>query len=242
MADAPRESPSPRDAELRLDRARSVLAVAGGLAHELANLLAGISMALDGLAKSAASDADRRLLGALEESTRRATQALRQMLRLARAKEGEPILYQLQHLLGDLQRLAATAFPETPLALFYPPDLWPLAGDPLDAHQLLLGLVIDLADRSGGAGELRIEARNRSYEGAHGPAVEVEATVSGSPAGGLGAGEPSPATRALAERLRGRVEPLPAGGWRLLLPAVAESEPAAIAALLARLREEMGAA
>ncbi len=168
-----------RDPEPRLDRARSVLALAGGLAHELGNLLAANLMILDLLAAGSPGEAGGRALAELSASTREAVHAVRQLLRLARAAEGELVVFQLQHLFSDLRKLAAFVFPRTPIAIDYPADLWPLAGDPLAVYQLLLGLLQTArAGAADPAGEVRIAARNLP---AAAPQVEIEVTAAGAP-------------------------------------------------------------
>jgi two-component system cell cycle sensor histidine kinase/response regulator CckA len=234
-------------ADLRLDRARAVLALAGGLAHELGNLLAANLTALDLLAANATGEADRRLLAALEESTRQGVHAVRQLLRLARATDGEAAGCELPYLLADLQKLLAFAAPAAVVETAYPPDLWPLAADPLPVYQLLLALAA--ARRA--AGEVRIGARNLPSDaavamglaagaaGAHAGYVAIEVYAA---AGAAGAPEiereVEPEVERLVRHLGGRAEALPEGGVRIVLAAAPPPARASLADTVAELRRE----
>ncbi len=153
------------DRRLRLGRLESLAAVAGGVTHELSNLAASTMMSVQLLAPCCRDDADRAVLASLEQLGSRIQHAGRQLHWLARGVAGEPMLFQPQYLLADLQKLAAVAFPP-PIAVFtrYPPDLRPLAGEPLLVFQLLLALALEARDHLPDGGSLVLAARNETVE------------------------------------------------------------------------------
>jgi CheY-like chemotaxis protein len=132
-----------RDEELvRAHRVESLSALAGGIAHDLNNVLASGLMAVDLLAGSSPAPPAARLLAALEESFRRATGLVRQLLWFARGAESGDTLFEPRHLIGDLQKVMAALLPPgSELETAYPPDLRFLAADPLQVYELLFGLL-----------------------------------------------------------------------------------------------------
>ncbi len=147
---------------LRLGRLEAYAALAGGVTHEMSNLAASVTMAVQLLEPACAEAADREILASLDELARRIQHAGRQLHWLARGVTGEATLFQPQYLLADLQKLARVAFP-LPITVVtrYPPDLWPLAGDPLIVLQLLLAMLLEAREHLPAAGgTLALVARN----------------------------------------------------------------------------------
>jgi signal transduction histidine kinase len=162
------------DRRLRLGRLESLAALAGGVTHELSNLAASTMMSVQLLAPCCRDDADRSVLASLEQLGGRIQHAGRQLHWLARGVAGEPMLFQPQYLLADLQKLAAVAFPPS-IAVFtrYPPDLRPLAGEPLLVFQLLLALALEARDHLPDGGSLVLAARNETVEASVATAAPV---------------------------------------------------------------------
>jgi hypothetical protein len=149
----------------RLDRLDSLAALAGGIAHEMSNLAASVSMSAQLLEPCCSQQADRLVLDSLEALARRLQHAGRQLHWLARGVEGEPTVFQPQYLLADVQKLARVAFPASITVITrYPPDLWPLAGDPLVVFQLTLSLCLEARAHLRDAGTLVLAARNQEME------------------------------------------------------------------------------
>jgi hypothetical protein len=146
---------------LRLGRLESLAALAGGISHELSNLAASVLMSAQVLDGSCHDEASRQVLASLDELARRLQHAGRQLHWLARGVAGEPTVFQPQYLLADIQKLARVAFPPSVTVITrYPPDLWPLAGEPLLVFQLLLALCLEARDHLPAGGTLVLEARN----------------------------------------------------------------------------------
>lgn len=153
------------DRRLRLDRLESLAALAGGITHEMGNLAASVTLSAQLLETCCSEPADRQVLASLDELARRLLHAGRQLHWLARGVAGEPTVFQPQYLLSDLQKLARVAFPASITVITrYPADLWPLAGDPLVAYQLLLALCREARDHLPAGGTLLLAARNEERD------------------------------------------------------------------------------
>jgi len=157
-----RRAKSPTDSRrLRLGRLESLAALAGGISHELSNLAASVLMSAQVFEGSCQDESSRQVLASLDELARRLEHAGRQLHWLARGVAGEPTIFQPQYLLADVQKLARVAFPPSVTVITrYPPDLWPLAGEPLLVFQLLLALYLEARDHLPDGGTLVLEARN----------------------------------------------------------------------------------
>jgi hypothetical protein len=146
---------------MRLGRLESLAALAGGISHEMSNLAASVLMSAQLLEGCCNDEAARQVLASLDELARRLQHAGRQLHWLARGVAGEPTVFQPQYLLADLQKLARVAFPPSITVITrYPPDLWPLAGEPLLVFQLLLALCLEARDHLSAGGTLILAARN----------------------------------------------------------------------------------
>jgi hypothetical protein len=234
---------------LRLGRLESLAALAGGITHELSNLAASVVMSVQLLEPCLETPADRQVLTSLDELARQLQHAGRQLQWLARGVSGEAIVFQAQYLLSDLQKLSRAAFPSSvEVVTRYPPDLWPLSGDPLVVYQLLLSLCLEAREHLVEGGTLLVAARNQVVDGisipsragaAPGRYVLLEALAEDDPFAGRRAvvrGAPAGRRRrAAAGRARraaraagGFTAPLPPGaqgrGRRAYLPA-APDEP-----------------
>ncbi len=150
---------------LRLGRLESLAALAGGITHELNNLAASATMSAQLLERYCSDAGSREVLASLDDLARRLQHAGRQLHWLARGVAGEPTVFQPQYLLADLQKLVRVAFPPSITVITrYPPDLWPLAGEPLLVFQLLLSLCLEARDHLPAGGTLALAARNEEIE------------------------------------------------------------------------------
>jgi CheY-like chemotaxis protein len=213
--------------------ADALSALAGGLAHDLANVLSAVRMMVSLLEDSVAREREHSVLAAVDESAKRGVALLRQLVWLARGVEEEATLFQPKHLLSDLQRAARTLFPASvELACEFPPDLHLLRGNPLRVYRLLLDLCLAARQLLAAGGEITLAARNDELDSiaaarrrglTAGPHVVLEVAVS---AGGAA----FPATAAVAVEASGgdcEVVPRPGGGqaFRVYLPAASDPSP-----------------
>jgi len=151
---------------LRAQRMESIGTLAGGIAHDLNNVLAPILMAIEILKRNVTDERSRRLFGTLETSAQRGADMVKQILTFARGVEGERMLLQPRHLLKDVEKIAAETFPKTiRLRTDAPSDLWSVSGDATQLHQVLLNLCVNARDAMPHGGVLSLGAGNVDLDG-----------------------------------------------------------------------------
>jgi len=146
---------------LRAQRMESIGTLAGGIAHDLNNILAPILMAID-ILKATSADADALdILETIEVSAKRGADIVRQVLSFARGIEGERIEIQTRNLLKDLEAIIKDTFPKHIRLQFSVPDnAWTILGDPTQVHQILLNLCVNARDAMENGGSLIVAVKN----------------------------------------------------------------------------------
>jgi PAS domain S-box-containing protein len=150
---------------LRTQRMESIGTLAGGIAHDLNNVLSPIMMSVEVLKTKVEDEQARRMLSILETSARRGADMVKQVLTFARGVEGERVLMQPRHLLKDVAKIIGDTFPKTIEFKSEIPDmLWPLLGDATQLHQVLVNLAVNARDAMPEGGTLTISAENYILE------------------------------------------------------------------------------
>jgi PAS domain S-box-containing protein len=147
---------------LRAQRMESIGTLAGGIAHDLNNVLAPIMMSIDLLKLLAADDPKQmKLLDTIQSSTYRGADLVRQVLTFARGLDGQRVAVNLRHLFRDLERIITETFPKKIRILNDAHnDVWPVLGDATQIHQVLLNLALNARDAMRDSGTLAISATN----------------------------------------------------------------------------------
>ena len=141
-------------------RLESIGTLAGGIAHDLNNVLAPVLMSVDLLFDVVRDERGRRLLASIERSTRRGMDLVRQVLWFARGVEGERRTFAPERLLGEVVKIVRESFPKhVDVIAGRFDDLPPIAGDPTQLYQVLMNLAVNARDAMPGGGTLRIEGR-----------------------------------------------------------------------------------
>jgi PAS domain S-box-containing protein len=163
---------------LRSQRLETIGALAGGIAHDLNNVLGPVLMVADMLCDEATNDSDRRMLETVKTSALRGAAMVKQILSFAQGASGEPMVLQLRHLIKDMLKLMGDTFPRSiRLEQELAADLLPVLGDPTQLHQVLLNLCVNARDAMPEGGRLAITARN--LDTPTGPHVLLEVTDTG---------------------------------------------------------------
>ncbi|MEW6306715.1 MAG: response regulator [Verrucomicrobiota bacterium] len=150
---------------LRTQRMESVGILAGGIAHDLNNILSPIIMASQMLKYLPLSEEGRSLAGTIETSAQRGADVVKQVLTFARGIEGDRILLQPVHLLKEMAQIAGETFPRSiNIQLHTPAGLWPVIGDPTQLHQVVLNLCVNARDAMPDGGVLTLGAANVSID------------------------------------------------------------------------------
>src|SRR5471030_508518 len=97
---------------MRAQRMESIGTLAGGIAHDLNNILAPIMMSIDILKTMAYDPQAKKILETIEISAKRGADIVRQVLSFARGLEGQRIEVQPKHLLKDLESIIKDTFPK----------------------------------------------------------------------------------------------------------------------------------
>jgi PAS domain S-box-containing protein len=146
---------------LRAQRMQSIGLLAGGVAHDLNNVLAPVLMALPLLRNQLEPDQREHILQTLEKSVQRGANIVQQVLTYARGVEVQRALVQLRHLIREVAKIAEETFPrDIQIRCNAPVSLWPFQGDPTQIHQVLLNLAVNARDAMPQGGELIFTARN----------------------------------------------------------------------------------
>ncbi len=160
---------------LRAQRMESIGTLAGGIAHDLNNVLAPIMMSIDLLRLGEMNPQRQAVLTSIEGSARRGADMVKQVLSFARGVTGQRIEVQVGELLSEIKKIIRDTFPknigsrsETPA------DLWVLQGDPTQLHQVLLNLCVNARDAMQEGGTLSLIARNLLLD-EHSAEVTLEA-------------------------------------------------------------------
>lgn len=146
---------------LRAQRMESIGTLAGGIAHDLNNILAPILMAIDLLKLTATDPQAKDLLQTIGVSAKRGADIVRQVLSFARGVEGDRIEVQPQHLIADLENIIKDTFPKNIRLQFSLPEKpWMILGDPTQIHQILLNLCVNARDAMPHGGTLTVNLEN----------------------------------------------------------------------------------
>jgi len=162
---------------LRAQRMESIGTMAGGIAHNLNNVLAPIVMSVDLLADSEKDPERRQILGLIEKSARRGAEMIRQVLSFSRGAEGRRSRVDVRELIQDLAAIARETFPKNiQVELRVGDGLWDVEGDATQIHQVLLNLCVNSRDAMPGGGVISIKAENFEVD-AHYAAMNLGARV-----------------------------------------------------------------
>jgi PAS domain S-box-containing protein len=178
-----------REQFLRAQRMEAIGTLAGGIAHDLNNILAPVLMVPGLLKDSAKTEEERRLLDLVEKGARRGSNIIRQLLTFSRGAGGERIPVQLRHLCKEMADLMRETFPrDISIETGGGRDLWPVRGDPTQLHQVIMNLCVNARDAMPNGGRLTLALANTRLDQAAvaghpavapGPFVEIKVSDTG---------------------------------------------------------------
>jgi len=145
----------------RAQRMESIGTLAGGIAHDLNNILSPIIIAVDMLSLNGPDKETARWLGMIKESATRGADLVSQVLTFARGMGGERITVQLKHIVKDLVTVLKQTLPKSiSVKQDIKPDLWTVLGDPTQLHQVLMNISVNARDAMESGGMLAFTAQN----------------------------------------------------------------------------------
>ena len=149
---------------LRTQRLESLGTLAGGIAHDLNNMLTPIMMSIELLRVKVTDPTCQLMLSTLQASTERGADLVRQILAFARGSPGQRQLLQLPPLINELCKLLRQTLPKSiTVATAVPDKLWIVEGDATQIHQVLMNLSVNARDAMPSGGRLTITAQNFSF-------------------------------------------------------------------------------
>ncbi len=175
---------------LRAQRMESIGTLAGGIAHDLNNILAPIVVSIDILKRTVVDTLGKKTLTAIESSARRGADMVKQVLTFARGIQGERVTMRMEHVIAEVVRLIEETFPRSiEVHNEVPRKLWPIVGDATQIHQVFMNLCVNARDAMESGGVLTLRAQNaviseefaRGHLGVTpGPYVHFQVTDTGS--------------------------------------------------------------
>ncbi|HYF35986.1 MAG TPA: PAS domain S-box protein, partial [Prosthecobacter sp.] len=144
---------------LRVQRMESLGTLAGGIAHDLNNVLAPIMMSIDLLKLSRRDGNDQSILSTIEQSAKRGAEMVQQVLSFARGVEGRRLMIDPADVVREVQHMVHETFPKNiDFHARLIPDLPAIIGDPTQVHQVLINLCVNARDAMPNGGRLELSA------------------------------------------------------------------------------------
>ena len=150
-----------QDQFLRSQRMESIGALAGGIAHDLNNMLAPILMAVDLLGRGDLKVEERKMMLATAKScAQRGAEMVKQILSFARGAGGQAGPLIVKPVIVEMARLAKDTFPRSILIqVKVEPELPTVFGNATQLHQVLLNLCVNARDAMPNGGSLELSAK-----------------------------------------------------------------------------------
>jgi two-component system, cell cycle sensor histidine kinase and response regulator CckA len=132
----------------RAQRLESIGTLAGGIAHDLNNVLTPILAGVAMLREDASDAGSLEDLDLIEACARRGADMVRQLLAFARGRvETDRRRVSLSEVVNDVLRILRETFPKNIVAaLRVECEPWPVVADPTQIHQLLMNLCVNARD------------------------------------------------------------------------------------------------
>jgi PAS domain S-box-containing protein len=146
---------------LRAQRMESIGTLAGGIAHDLNNMLTPIMMSLQMLKEKYKDEQSQKLLTILEKNSQRGADLIKQVLSFSRGVEGERNPLQVKHPISEIEKIAKETFPRNiEIQTNISRDLFTVSGDATQLHQVIMNLCVNARDAMPDGGILNITASN----------------------------------------------------------------------------------
>ena len=148
----------------RAQRLESLGTLASGIAHDFNNILTPILATAQLLPLKLPLDKqNQHLLKLIEDSAKRGADLVKQILAFARGVEGRRVPLQVRHVLSEVVQVARQTFPKAieihadfPIA-----NLWTVAADATQLHQVFMNLCVNARDAMPNGGILSLAAENK---------------------------------------------------------------------------------
>lgn len=151
---------------LRAQRVESIGVLAGGIAHDLNNVLTPVLMAVKLLRSDRPAKERLSLLDTAQASIERGIGMLRQLLTFAGGGKGDRIALEAPAIIHEVATMLSHLIPKSiAIEVDVAPDLWRVTGDATQLVQVLVNLCVNARDAMPEGGTLSIIGRNVSWTG-----------------------------------------------------------------------------
>ena len=152
---------------LRAQRMESIGTLAGGVAHDLNNVLTPILLSIELLSAKLESEEDRWLLEKTKASASHGAALVQQLLAFARGAEARRTRIEPSIALADLRPLIRQSLPAAiQLAFAESERAWPIQADATQFNQVVVNLCINARDAMPHGGRIEIATRNVAVDSA----------------------------------------------------------------------------
>jgi len=135
--------------------------LAGGMAHDLNNVLAPLLICVQLLKGKTADQSTQKLLDTLETNVLRGAKLIKQVLAFGRGVKGERVPVQLDVVVREIAQIICETFPKSvEFEKQVPAGLWNVTGDATQIYQVLLNLCVNARDAMPEGGKLSILLEN----------------------------------------------------------------------------------
>ena len=146
---------------LRNQRLESIGQLAGGIAHDLNNILAPILMGAQALRQNSKDPENSLLLATIEGNAQRGAEIVKQVVAFARGVEGKRVILHPRYVIAEISWIIRETFPRSiTLKTNEQENLWTVLGDATQLHQVLLNLAVNARDAMPQGGTLTLAAEN----------------------------------------------------------------------------------
>ncbi|MFN6561235.1 MAG: PAS domain S-box protein [Nostoc sp. ChiSLP01] len=154
----------------RTQRLESVGILAGGIAHDLNNILTPILAASQLLQNKFFQDEERcqQLMTLVESNAKRGATLVKQVLSFARGFKGERTIIQVEYLISEIIQIVQQTFPKSiEFSTTIAEDILAVTGDTTQLHQVLMNLIVNARDALPDGGNIQISATNQFLDEAY---------------------------------------------------------------------------
>jgi PAS domain S-box-containing protein len=163
----------------RAQRLESLGTLAGGIAHDLNNILTPILAASQLLQVRCPQQQEhyQHILAIIENNSKRGASLVKQILSFARGFKGECTIVKVNHLIAEITQIIKQTFPKSiEFALNTAADLWAVSGDATQLYQVLMNLVVNARDAMPAGGQISISTNNMFIDQAYAQ-MNIDANV-----------------------------------------------------------------
>jgi PAS domain S-box-containing protein len=146
---------------LRAQRLESIGTLAGGIAHDLNNVMTPITLSLELLKERCPDDQSQKFITMIERNAQRGTDLIKRVVSFAKGNEGEHKIIRVSDIISEIKRIVRETFRrDIDINIDMSGDLWAVSGDATQLGQVLMNLCVNSQDAMSNGGSLNIRADN----------------------------------------------------------------------------------